>query len=169
MLEVAEFFRVHYRSVVSYVMVHGADPHAAEDAAQAAMELLMTRFCEIRNRPGWVRRVARNHFLTAVQRRAQERAKALQGGHLADRSFDTHGVSRDSEEGRRVLALLADLPASQRQVIELVIDGLAMDEIAEVLGKPAVTVRSNLRYARDKLRARLDPSVPHERASAEGE
>jgi RNA polymerase sigma factor (sigma-70 family) len=57
-----------------------------------------------------------------------------------------------AEEQRRVLGLLQQLPAAQRMVAALYYDGLSMEEIAAVSGKPAATVRSYLRHARRTLK-----------------
>jgi DNA-directed RNA polymerase specialized sigma24 family protein len=37
------------------------------------------------------------------------------------------------------------------------VDGLSIDEIAELTDQPAATVRSNLRHARTKLKAMVIP------------
>jgi hypothetical protein len=58
-----------------------------------------------------------------------------------------HSLDSFEDEQRQVLRLLRTLPTGQRAVTALYYDGLNCEEIAEVLGKKPVTVRSNLRYA----------------------
>ncbi len=60
-------------------------------------------------------------------------------------------------ERRRQLQLaLDDLPDEQREVLLLRLEQeLTLEEIGEVTGVGRETVKSRLRYAMDKLRARL--------------
>jgi DNA-directed RNA polymerase specialized sigma24 family protein len=56
------------------------------------------------------------------------------------------------DEQRRVLRLLRALPSGQRTVAALSYDGLSCEEIAELTGKQAATIRSQLRHARKTLK-----------------
>ena len=59
------------------------------------------------------------------------------------------------DEVRRALAMLPD---DQREVVLLRLEQeLSLDEIGEITGVGRETVKSRLRYAMDKLRARLAP------------
>ena len=61
-------------------------------------------------------------------------------------------------EGRRldVIAALADLPAEQRESLELAyFEGLSQAEIAERTQLPLGTVKTRMRLALQKLRERL--------------
>ncbi len=55
-------------------------------------------------------------------------------------------------EVQMVLNAMSKLPARQRQVMAWYYDGYSAVEIAENLGMPVATVRSNLRHARETLR-----------------
>ncbi|MFK0243829.1 RNA polymerase sigma factor [Amycolatopsis azurea] len=58
---------------------------------------------------------------------------------------------------RQVLALVAKLPRSQRQVVELCLLGdLSFADAAELLGVAEVTVRAHISRARAQLRAALE-------------
>ena len=62
-----------------------------------------------------------------------------------------------NEGTERVLALLAQLPEPQRQVLALkFVGGLRGSEIAEVLGLPVGTVRSRMVYGLGKIREILE-------------
>jgi RNA polymerase sigma-70 factor (ECF subfamily) len=66
----------------------------------------------------------------------------------------------DSPDRARVRKALGDLPAEQRQVLELgYFEGLSCSEIAEKLGTPIGTVKSRVAAALGKLRQHLGPRV----------
>ncbi|MET1161328.1 MAG: sigma-70 family RNA polymerase sigma factor, partial [Pseudoxanthomonas sp.] len=57
---------------------------------------------------------------------------------------------------RRLQLALAELPDDQREVLQLRLEQeLTLEEIGEITGVGRETVKSRLRYAMDKLRARL--------------
>ncbi len=73
---------------------------------------------------------------------------------------DTPERSLSDFEQRRLLQLALDeLPDEQREVVLLRLEQeLTLDEIGEITGVGRETVKSRLRYAMDKLRARLRPA-----------
>ncbi len=61
------------------------------------------------------------------------------------------------EQRRRLQLALAELPDEQRVVLQLRLEQeLTLEEIGEITGAGRETVKSRLRYAMDKLRARLN-------------
>jgi RNA polymerase sigma-70 factor (ECF subfamily) len=96
--------------------------------------------------------VSRVRRRAAIDRRARAAVLASRTaeGRLADRPVD---VPDDGLE-----AAIAALPADQREVVALKIDGgLTFQEIAAVTGVSANTAASRYRYALEKLRTRLQP------------
>lgn len=62
------------------------------------------------------------------------------------------------EEARRLQQALDELPDEQRIVLQLRLEQeLSLEGIGEITGVGRETVKSRLRYAMDKLRARLQP------------
>lgn len=62
------------------------------------------------------------------------------------------------EERRRLQRALEELPEDQREVVLLRLEQeLSLEQIGEITGVGRETVKSRLRYAMDKLRARLRP------------
>jgi RNA polymerase sigma-70 factor (ECF subfamily) len=63
----------------------------------------------------------------------------------------------DAQAGRRLVAALAGVPGPQRDAFLLHVEaGLSLEEIAQLAGVPAETIKSRLRYAYRKLRAALE-------------
>lgn len=95
------------------------------------------------------------------------RAQGRQGGPVDDAqerierepdpSNPEHELST-FERRRRLQLALAELPPDQREAVLLRLDReLPLEEIAQITGVGRETVKSRLRYAMDKLRARLRP------------
>lgn len=153
-----QFFRDEYRGLVVFVERYGAQPADAEDVACEVMDQARRRWSELRNPRNWVRKAASHEFLKEKQRtekRAQY-ARLL----AADRHHHDGPTGTATEGWEHVRQSLARLPPTQRMVMALTVDGYKPEEIAELLGKPPDTVRSNLREARRKLRTWLDDQPP---------
>ena len=72
-----------------------------------------------------------------------------------DPSTPDHQLS-EFEQRRQLQLALEELPPEQREVLLLRLEQeLSLEEIAQVTGVGRETVKSRLRYAMDKLRARL--------------
>lgn len=80
-------------------------------------------------------------------------APALVDGHPG---ADPAAALEALQQGARLRAAIAALPAEQRTALLLRLDaGLSLEEIAQVTGAGRETVKSRLRYAMDKLREAL--------------
>ena len=67
-----------------------------------------------------------------------------------------NGAAASQEIGERVARAVGTLPASQREVVVLKLyDELTYSEIAEALGRPLGTVKTQMRAALKALRPRL--------------
>ncbi len=109
----------------------------------------------------WLHQVAHNrltdHWRAKSHRPdAPEDAREL-AEHLPDPDTPERQLSA-FEERRRLQLALEELPPDQRQVLLLRLEQeLSLEEIGEITGVGRETVKSRLRYAMDKLRARLRP------------
>ena len=105
----------------------------------------------------WLLAWVRNGAIDRLRRReALRRASA----HAADPgSSGGRGVDSSSdlaEEKARLARAVAELPADQRQVIELAyFEGLSQTQIAQRLGEPLGTVKTRVRLGMNKLRQAL--------------
>ncbi len=107
----------------------------------------------------WLYRIAHNRLADhwrAQQYRppapddADERAERVPDPDTPERQLS------DFEQRRRLQLALDELPQEQREVILLRLEQeLTLEEIGEVTGVGRETVKSRLRYAMDKLRAKL--------------
>lgn len=107
----------------------------------------------------WLAGIARNVVAMHHRRRARESSAngRIEGRALLDEPSAERIVSRidDERAARLVLARVAELPATQRAVVELVaVDGLSLTEAAAALGITATNAR--VRYHRGRTRLRLD-------------
>lgn len=108
----------------------------------------------------WLYRIAHNR-LNDHWRALKHRPPApVDGDERAARVPDPHTPERtlsDFEQRRRLQVALAELPDEQREVLLLRLEReLTLEEIGEITGVGRETVKSRLRYAMDKLRARLN-------------
>lgn len=109
----------------------------------------------------WLMTMVHHRAVDAVRREESQRRRAedAQAGDVlavedpADAVVAQLGLP---EERRAVRAALGDLPAEQRQVIELMyFDGLSQSKVAERLGLPLGTVKSRTLLGMRRLRSSL--------------
>jgi RNA polymerase sigma factor (sigma-70 family) len=109
----------------------------------------------------WLMTMVHHRAVDAVRREESQRRRAedAQAGDVlavedpADAVVAQLGLP---EERRAVRAALADLPAEQRQVIELMyFDGLSQSKVSERLGLPLGTVKSRSLLGMRRLRSSL--------------
>jgi RNA polymerase sigma-70 factor (ECF subfamily) len=146
------------RNLVRYLV---RDDNEVDDLAQEALLVLLRNLDTYRGEGSfqtWANRVvvravfARKKSHSALRRQDQVTYEIQEG------RGDGHGaLSEEFLLRRRLVLLLDELPFPQRQVFVLhhALD-MSMAEIAAELDVPIETVRSRLRHARTKLRARLD-------------
>lgn len=134
------------------------DPDDADDAAQDAFLAALVKLD--RYDPGrpfgpWLLRIVANAATDRRRRRAVRRTQPLAPGLVGG------GRRPDAETerrllGERLLAALAELPERRRLAVVLFdVEGYPHAEIAEILGIPEGTVRSEVFHARRRLRELL--------------
>ena len=134
------------------------DPDEADDAAQDAFLSALVKLDQYdRHRPfgPWLMRIVANAATDRRRRRAVRRVEPLDvglvgGGPRPDRDAERSAL-RD-----RLRAALAELPERRRMAVTLFdVEGYSHAEIAEILGIPEGTVRSEVFHARRRLRILL--------------
>ncbi len=135
------------------------EPQAAEDCvhdvfvhfAEAPADLHVNRSLR-----GYLVRCVANRALNVLKRRRLEPEPLPDEPESAASGDCPIRHSMASEESRRVFEALAQLPAEQREVITLHIQGqMRFREIAEQLNLSINTVQSRYRYGIEKLRTLL--------------
>ncbi|MHC4295580.1 MAG: RNA polymerase sigma factor [Planctomycetota bacterium] len=168
------FVERYKRRLFGYIRSRVGDAHWAEDLTQ---EVFLRAFRAgyrgvydgHRSARTWLFTIANNcviDFLRAKRskplalqsqlRRQSDDADAIT--LRADRSGGPATEAIRSEDRRRTEQMLERLPEAQRAVVALkVYGGLKFAEIAEVLGANTATVKSQMRYALDKIQRMLPP------------
>jgi len=110
----------------------------------------------------WLLTIARSRALDRVRslKRLREEPLDGEGGDVVGQQESTEGnPALDTEAAERrtiIIAALADLPAEQREALELgYFGGLSQSEIAERTGQPLGTIKTRMRLAMQKMRGRL--------------
>ncbi|MGP4052758.1 RNA polymerase sigma factor [Streptomyces sp. 2A115] len=135
----------------------GFELQLAKDAAQEAMTMAYRDWSGVREPKAWVRivgwRVANRQFRRHADewRLHAENPGAGAPGPGAETDPQRRWESKLEEQA--VLDALRRLPPRQRQAMAWRFDGFTPAEIADHLGKPAATVRSHLRHARELLKS----------------
>ena len=112
----------------------------------------------------WLLVIVRSRAMDHLRRRSRQvrREQSLAG------ALESEGAAVAPDEGdvdaalrTRIRRALADLPAEQREPIELAyFGGLSQSEIAERLGQPLGTIKTRIRLGMTKLRAALGAVRP---------
>jgi RNA polymerase sigma-70 factor (ECF subfamily) len=109
----------------------------------------------------WLVIMARNAAIDRIrQQRAQPRVVGLEIDNGIDPESPDDSPERQSaawQRRRRIQGVIAQLPAEQRQAVELAFfGGLTHLELAEKLGEPLGTVKSRIRMGLIRLRTLLE-------------
>ena len=139
----------------------------AEDVVQEAFVSLWRSGARYDRRRGsvrsWVLSVVHNRAIDTFRRDAVRTSRDVSDEGLAERMAASERTELEVErrdEADQVRSALGELPAEQRQVIELAFfGGFSHSQIAEMLKLPAGTVKGRMRLGLTKLRMLLgDPA-----------
>jgi RNA polymerase sigma-70 factor (ECF subfamily) len=107
----------------------------------------------------WVLSIVHNRAIDALRRSGvHDRRRASDGGtaESLEASERTDAQAIENAASEEIRGALGELPAEQRQVIELAyFGGFTQTEIASMLDTPVGTVKSRMRLGLEKLRDRL--------------
>jgi RNA polymerase sigma-70 factor (ECF subfamily) len=104
----------------------------------------------------WVLSVVHNRAIDAFRREAAKESRDVRDDRLVERTPSlqlTHAEVERRDDAQQVRSALGELPAEQRQVIELAyFGGFTHSQIAQTLGLPAGTVKGRMRLGLTKMR-----------------
>jgi RNA polymerase sigma-70 factor (ECF subfamily) len=104
----------------------------------------------------WVLSVVHNRAIDAFRREAVKEKRDVHDERLVERTPSrqlTHAEVERRDDAQQVRRALGELPAEQRQVIELAyFGGFTHSQIAETLRLPAGTVKGRMRLGLTKMR-----------------
>lgn len=139
----------------------------AEDAEDALQEVWadvyrgLGRLENVASFAPWVYRIARDRAYRQW-RRKRVPTVPLDNAELPE--ADDAEASFGPDDSRRVNVALEQISAEHREVLLLrFIEGMSADQIGEVIGCPAGTVRSRLHYAKRCLRREIERRCKNER------
>jgi RNA polymerase sigma-70 factor (ECF subfamily) len=165
----AEVYREYETTLYNLALRMAGNPFDAADLTQEAFLRIHRHLGRFRGRSSlktWLFRVALNHYRSRLgRRRLPTRSLEPPPGEAPPqipdprRGPEERALARD--EGRRVAAALARLPAHFRAAVVLRdLQDLTYDEIADVLGVRIGTVRSRIARGRKRLREVLEEEEP---------
>ncbi len=156
----SELFAYYAPRVKSYLIRLGADAGSAEEIAQDVMVTVWRKASMFDRKQAsvstWIFRIARNRRID-VYRRAKKPALDPEEPMILPAGVEAPDARVDAQDDEaRVREALKDLPEEQLSMLKLAFyEGLSHREIADRLDVPLGTVKSRIRLAFVKMKARL--------------
>jgi RNA polymerase sigma-70 factor, ECF subfamily len=159
-----ELFSYYGPRVKAYLLRLGAEDALAEELAQDVM-VIVWRKAELYDRTQasvstWLFRIARNKRIDAIRRTKKPELDPNDPLLLPSSPVAADTLISGAQRDYLVREAMTDLPDEQKTLLrQAFYEGLSHREIAEQSGTPLGTVKSRLRLAFLKLRAKLDNDV----------
>jgi RNA polymerase sigma-70 factor, ECF subfamily len=100
----------------------------------------------------WLLAIARYKALSALRRRTDEHLDDQMAATIEDTSDDPETVVNTKDRANIIQKCLTQLSPAHREVIDLVYyHEKSVDEVAQIVGVPAATVKTRMFYARSKM------------------
>jgi RNA polymerase sigma-70 factor, ECF subfamily len=105
----------------------------------------------------WMLAIARHKALSALRPRSDEQLDEDTAAVMADPTDDSETTANNRDRSAIVQQCLSQLSALHREVLDLVYyHEKSVDEVAEIVGAPANTVKTRMFYARKRMQALLE-------------
>jgi RNA polymerase sigma-70 factor (ECF subfamily) len=156
----AEIFSYYGPRVKGYVLRLGAGEATAEEVAQDVMITVWRKAALFDRRQAsvstWIFRIARNRRIDVARRTNRPDLDATDPSLMPEPPPPPDDAMSALEREERVRVVLGQLPADQLSLLQQAFyEGLSHREIADRTGLPLGTVKSRIRLAFVKMRARL--------------
>lgn len=152
------------RWVAAVLLAHKPKDAELEDLLQEVGMTVMGKASSVRDAAAfkpWLRAVALSVAKTSARKRRVRREGWLRLAGLFGSGEDAHTLSDSRrqalEDGRKLLALSAELPDGYREPLLLKsVQGMSYREIGRVMGLPETTIETRIARARRMLRERAE-------------
>jgi RNA polymerase sigma-70 factor (ECF subfamily) len=145
----------HNVKVYRFILRLIEDPSLAEDLASEVFLDVWRQAAAFKAKSQvstWLLAIARNKAISAMRRRRDEQLDEEALVMLADPADNPHTVAENESRAAIVQKCLAQLSPAHREVLDLVYyHEKSIDEIAEITGIPASTVKTRAFYARGHM------------------
>ena len=161
-LAMRALFARHHLRIYRFVLRFIRDSQLAED-------LISEVFLEVWRHAGkfearsaattWLLSIARHKALSRLRRRSDARLDDATGAAITNTADDPEVTIRKKQQGEILRTCLARLSPDHREIVDLVYyQGMAIGEVAEIVGIPASTVKTRMFHARKRLSVLLATS-----------
>ncbi|WP_346779920.1 RNA polymerase sigma factor [Streptomyces sp. S3(2020)] len=147
----SHFYRAYVPRLTAYLVYQGAPVDRAGEFVQDTMVKAYRSWHEIRSHRSWAYTVAYREFVRHATRVEEPVEEVPESTTLLCRPEATESWLQEQE----IVQVLRSLPARQRQVLALMLDGWKPAEIAKLIGIEGAAVRSNLFKARKAVAQHL--------------
>ena len=159
----SELVRLHAQGVLNVIYRMCGDVQLAEDAAQETFIRAWQNLSSYRPQTSlrnWLYRIAVNAGTDMLRKEKRIVPDAIEDLHLSDRQPGLESLLLQQERTVSVQKAILSLPDASRAVLVLrEYEGLSYQEISSTLDIPVGTVMSRLSYARNLLKAKLEPQL----------
>ena len=159
----SELVRIHTRGVFNVVYRMCGDELIAEDAAQETFIRAWQNLSSYRPQlplRNWLYRIAFNAGMDMIRKNKRILPDDIEDMHITDGQPGLEMLVSQQERTRLVQKAVLSLPDTSRAVLVLrEYEGLSYQEISSTLDIPVGTVMSRLNYARNLLKAKLEPQL----------
>ena len=172
---VLDAFDRYERRLTAYALKYYGGTHGNLDAARDAVQFTFMKLCQqspdavaCKLAP-WLYTVCRNRILDDLAKQNKHRFVSDLGVAQIETGLGPADVCQRNELFDRLPSVLASLPISEREVVELWSEGLKPKEIAEVLDRPSGTIRVQLHRAIQSMKQHPEIQPWLERATSRSE
>ena len=150
---VLQAFDRYERELTAYALKYYGGSHGNLEAARDAVQFTFLKLCQqspaavVHKLAPWLYTVCRNRILDDLAKQNKHRFVSDIGGCQMDGGMDPAAECQRNELLERMPGVVASLPESEREVVELWSEGFKPKEIAEVLCRPPGRVRVQLHRA----------------------
>ena len=135
------------------------DPDQAQDAAQESLLRIwkaLPKYDQRASLSTWIYTITRNRCLTAIERRRSQESLADPAVELEVEGVQASLPERDEDQAAILRGLVEELPERYRNALTLYYyEDHAVGEVAQMLGVPEGTIKTNLHRARALLLERI--------------